>query len=276
MIFNQPLHCITSVTPTLAKLMNLDMPDLADPKYLDDVLLSARSKKVDQIDKCLIIAPDAIGLDLFRRYRSSFDVILQHQPVAVPLSSVFPPVTPVCYASMFTGLSPGEHGIIKKETPVLKCDTIFDALVEAGKKVAIVAVHGSSIDKIFRDRDIHYFSERDDLEVNRKTVELVKSEKCDFIVCYNSEYDDILHEETPFTSRAIDAMNKHIHTFDLFVKIINTHWPKYNRLIWFAPDHGAHIDPGSNKGTHGEDIPADMDIQHFIYIKKGRELNVSC
>jgi hypothetical protein len=77
MISNQPANCITSVTPTLARLMILDMPDLVDPKFLDDVLLSAKSKKINKIDKCLIFAPDAIGLDLFRRYRSSFDVILQ-------------------------------------------------------------------------------------------------------------------------------------------------------------------------------------------------------
>jgi hypothetical protein len=34
---------------------------------------------------------------------------------------------------------------------VLACDTVFDALVRAGKKVAIVAVRDSSIDLIFRD-----------------------------------------------------------------------------------------------------------------------------
>jgi len=265
-MLNQPLNCITSVTPTLAKLMKFDPPDLADPKYLDSVLLAAKSEK---IDKCLIFAPDAIGLDLFRRYRSCFDVILQYQPVTVRLSSVSPSITPVCFASMFTGLKPHEHGIIKKGKPVLKCNTIFDALLEAKKKVAIVAVYDSSIDRIFRDRNIHYFSEKDDIEVTRKTAELVESEDYDFIVFYHCEYDDILHEETPFSSRAIHAMNNHIHTFDKFVKLINKHWQKYNRLIWFAPDHGAHIDPKSNKGKHGENIPEDMDIQHFIYIKKG-------
>jgi hypothetical protein len=274
MMPNQSLNCITSVTPTLAKLMGCNSPDLASSQYLEDVLVSARSKKIDKIDKCLIFAPDAIGLDLFKRYWSSFDVILQHQPVILQLSSVSPSITPVCYASMFTGLKPREHGIVKKETPVLKCKTIFDVLIEAGKKVAIVTVQDSSIDKIFRDRDIYYFSKKNDLEVIRQTAELVKFEKYDFIVCYNSEYDDILHEETPFTSRAFHAMNRHFQTFDKFVKLINKHWQQYNRLIWFAPDHGSHIDPKTNKGTHGENIPEDMDIQHFIYIKKGTNSNL--
>ena len=167
---NQPLNrnCITSVAPTLAELMKLippgltTSPGLTDPEYLndvllDDVLLAAQSEKIDKIDKCLIFAPDAIGLDLFRRYRASFDVILQYQPLAIQLSSVLPSITPVCFASMFTGLEPHEHGITKKETPVLKCSTIFDILVKAGKKVAIVTVLGSSIDKIFRNRDIPQF-----------------------------------------------------------------------------------------------------------------------
>jgi len=249
--------------------MGFDPPDFtSDTQFIDDVLLSAKSKKIDKVDKCLIFAPDAIGLDLFKRYRSSFDVILQHQPVTIRLSSVFPSITPVCFASMLTGLKPREHGIIKKETPVLKCNTIFDILVEAGKKIAIVAVHDSSIDKIFRNRDIHYFSKKNDIEVICKTKELVESGNHDFIVCYTCDYDDILHEETPFSSRAINAMNRHITDFDKFVKLIDKHWSKYNRLIWFAPDHGSHIDSKTNKGTHGENIPEDMDIQHFIYIKK--------
>jgi len=251
--------------------MKLELTNLADPKYLDDVLLTAKSKKIDKIDKCLIFAPDAIGLDLFMRYQSSFDVILQHQPITIRLSSVFPPITPVCYASMFTGLNPREHGIVKKQARVLKCNTIFDVLLVAKKKVAIVAVHNSSIDKLFRDRDIHYFSEKGDIEVIQKTEELVVSRDYDFIVCYVCDYDDILHEETPFNPRAIHAMNYHLHTYDKFVKLINKQWSKYNRLVWFAPDHGSHIDPVTNKGTHGENIPEDMDIQHFIYIKKGRK-----
>lgn len=271
---SQSLNYITSVTATLAKLMGFDPPATADPKCLDDILFSAKSKKIDKIDKCLIFAPDAIGLDLFRRYRSCFDVILQHQPLTIQLSSVSPAITPVCFASMFTGLKPHEHGIVKKEKPVLKCNTIFDALLGAGKKVAIIAVYDSSIDRIFKDRDIHYFSEKDDLEVVRKTVELLEFDKYDFIVCYNCEYDDILHEETPFSYHAIQAMNNHIHTFDKLVELIDKHWQQYNRLIWFAPDHGSHIDPETNKGIHGENTPEDMGIQHFIYIKKGGNSNL--
>src|SRR5258706_14345046 len=51
-----------------------------------------------------------------------------------------------------------QHGIKRYERPVLSCDTIFDALARAGKKVAIVAVRDSSIDLIFRERPIDYFS----------------------------------------------------------------------------------------------------------------------
>jgi hypothetical protein len=47
-------------------------------------------------------------------------------------------------------------------------------------------------------------------------------------------------------------------------------WEKYNRMIWFAPDHGAHIDPQSGKGIHGDNIPKDMLVQHNIGIKPGK------
>ena len=45
----------------------------------------------------------------------------------------------------------------KYDKPVLRCETIFDSLVNAGKKVAIVAVRNSSIDSIFRERTIDYY-----------------------------------------------------------------------------------------------------------------------
>jgi hypothetical protein len=36
-----------------------------------------------------------------------------------------------------------------------------------------------------------------------------------------------------------------------------------NRLVVFAPDHGAHLDPETGKGSHGLDIYEDMVIRSF-------------
>jgi hypothetical protein len=58
----------------------------------------------------------------------------------------------------FQGRRPDEHGVKKYERPVLRCETLFDALIAAGKRVAIVAVRGSSIDLLFRERPIDHHS----------------------------------------------------------------------------------------------------------------------
>ena len=250
--------------------MGIAAPAVSEQNCLDPVIRGAKRHSVENIDKCLIFAPDAVGLQMFRNYRSVFDPVLASAPIAVPLISVIPPKTPVCYASMFSGSQPRMHGIGKYEKPVLTCDTIFDALIRAGKKVAIVAIKGHSVDLIFRKRNIRYFSELNDLDVTRWTTEIVESGNYDCIVAYHCEYDETLHAMTPFCPEAIQALQNHISAFAQLAKTVDDCWHRYNRIIVFAPDHGAHIDPESGKGVHGDNIPEDMDVQHYFGIKPGR------
>ena len=267
------MHCITSVTPTICKLMGIEPPAVSDQNCLDHVIQAARCNGVENVEKCLVFAPDAIGIQMFIDYRQVFATVLEHAPIKVPLLSVIPPITPVCFASMFTGAQPWVHGLQKKEKPVLTCDTIFDALIRAEKKVAIVSAKEQSIDLIFRRRKMKYFSEIDGQAVTRRTIEIIKSDNYDFIVAYSCEYDDILHRMTPFCPEAIQALKHHINAFDLLAKSVNVYWRTYNRMILFASDHGAHIDPQSGKGVHGENIPEDMHVQHYFGIKRGKTVS---
>jgi len=261
------LPSITSVAATIAELMGISPPAVTTSNCLQEAVNAAESQGVKQVDRCLIYAADAIGLQMYHKHRSFFDAMREYAPTAITLRSATPPITPVCYASMFTGAEPYVHGIQKKEKPVLACDTIFDALIRAGKKVAIVAVKGSSIDRIFRKRKIHYFSESGDQPVTQRTIEAIRSGRFDFIVAYHCEYDDVLHEKTPFCSEAVEAMRHHLQAFAELSETVDASWQHYRRMIWFAPDHGAHIDPHSGRGVHGDDIPADMQVQHYIGIR---------
>ncbi len=263
------LPCITAVTPTLCRLMEVDPPALSDQRFLGEVVQAAKREGITNVEKCLVYAPDAVGLQMYQNFRSLFDAVLKHAPIAVPLCSVIPPITPVCFASMFTGAQPRVHGLQKKEKPVLTCDTIFDALIRAGKRVAIVSVKEQSMDLIFRKRKIQYFSELDDQAVTRRTIEIIQSNNYDFIVAYHCEYDDILHEKTHDCTEAIQALSNDIAAFTQLADTMDAFWQRNNRAIVFAPDHGAHIDPESGKGTHGNNIPQDMHVQHFFGIKGG-------
>lgn len=134
---------ITSITPTICSLMDVPLPDISTKSVIDDILLLSKKKLRTIITKCLLYAPDAIGYFLTIKYKDQFQKMNTIAPYNIRLCSVFPPKTPVCFASMFTGALPNIHGIKEYTKPVLKCETIFDAFVKAGKKVAIVAVKDS-------------------------------------------------------------------------------------------------------------------------------------
>ena len=100
-----------------------------------------------------------------------------------------PSVTPVCFGTMYTGAQPSVHGIQKYEKPVITIDTLFDALLRAGKKVALITYGKCSLSKIFLERNIDYyhFDEGGIASVNAKAMEVILNDKHDFIVIYNKK-----------------------------------------------------------------------------------------
>jgi hypothetical protein len=136
---------IASLTPTVCHLLGVKPPQISAEPPLD-IIIAALAKDKFPLQKCLIVAPDAIGAHLWRAHESELRQVLPLAPLRVPLRAVFPSKTPVCFASMFTGAQPEMHGIQSYSRPVLGCDTFFDALIRAGKKIAIVAVENSSVD----------------------------------------------------------------------------------------------------------------------------------
>jgi len=246
--------------------MKIKLPRGATAPPIEELTKAASGKT---IEKCLLYAPDAIGEWLFQRHISEFKEIIELAPIQVQIQSMKPTYTPVCYGSMFTGMKPEEHGITKYMKPVLKVETLFDTLAEAGKRAAIVAVKDCSVDLIFRGRDIDYYTEEYDPQVNERVLELLEQEDYDLIVAYNQEYDDTMHRSTPTSPEAIEAFRRLLGTFKALAEAFNKRYPDKNRAIAFLPDHGTHVDPETGKGIHGTDSPDDMEVRHFwnIHIK---------
>ncbi len=260
MKFPSPHGSIASLTPTICHLLGINTPNDSSESALD-MVISTIEKDDLPIEKCLIIAQDAIGAHLWKSHESDLNKILPLVPLRVPLQASFPPVTPVCFASIFTGAPPEVHGIQSFIKPILECDTLFDALARANKKVAIVAVVESCIDLIFRNRNITYFSEEDDESVKTKTLEVLRSDKYDVIIAYQADYDDNLHKTEPFSDLCIQSLRQHITDLKEMAKAANQQWNEKKHVIAFTPDHGAH-ENDSGKGDHGLNIPEDMDIFH--------------
>jgi hypothetical protein len=181
-----------------------------------------------------------------------------------PLRSMTPPKTPVCFASMFSGAFPETHGIRRYERPVLRLPTLFDAFIGAGLKVAIIAVKDCSIDMIFRERDIEYYSEPYDPEVTERTLEILRADRHDLVVCYHQAYDDTLHRAGPYAEEAVEAARNHAADYERLCAAAAGSWRAHDHVVVATPDHGGHEVKGPEpRGDHGEDIPEDMDVVHF-------------
>lgn len=222
----------------------------------------------EKVDRVVMYNPDAIAEWIYFKYANLFKDLKEEIDIEIPLQTVMPSVTPVCFASMYTGVDPKTHGIFEYKKPILQIETLFDVLIKNNLKPVIIAEKNSSIAMIFLNRNMDYFIYDTIEEVNRKAIELIKEDKYDFYCIYNGNYDDEMHKHSPEGKEAIDALIENINTFDLINNTIKENW-NHNTLLGFAMDHGCHyID--NNMGSHGLYTKEDINIRHLykFYKKK--------
>lgn len=264
---------LSCVTPTLAALLGVEAPALSEGGPLPEVLDAARRRLgARRVSRCLVYCPDAIGAHLHTASPGDFAPLLARSDARVALHAVMPSVTPVCFASMFTGGAPEAHGIRQYAKPVLTCDTIFDAALRAGRRVAIVAVAGSSVATIFRGRALDYYEEVYDEAVIARTKALVEADQHTLIVAYVQAYDDTMHRTTPFSAEAMAACRSNLAGWQTLLDTVAVGWAAHDHVAWFAPDHGAHLDEALGHGEHGLDIPEDLLVYHYVQLGPGAPL----
>ncbi len=258
---------ITQTAATVAELMGFSMPNNADVP--NEIVLNYGRKQFfnKPAEKVVLYNPDAIALWLYQKYTEEFAPVIISSNMALSVRSVMPSVTPVCFASMYTGLSPEEHGICSYIKPVLKALTLFDAAISAGKKPIIISTKGDSISEIFKERKMDYiFCDTAD-ECNQKAIDVIKEDRHDLVVIYNGNYDSSMHKNGPESEIALKELKHNINSFYSIVEIVKKVWKNKNTVAAFLPDHGCHaIDGGC--GSHGLEMPEDMDIIHFYSFNK--------
>ncbi len=261
-MFNK--NSLDTLCGALAYAMGVDAPMQAAQKnselseYIDRVF---DGKKADRV---VMYNPDAIAQWIYEKYPQLFKEAVNNMDIELPLATVMPSVTPVCFGTMYTGAQPCVHGIQKYEKPVITIDTLFDAALRAGKKIAIITYGKCSLSRIYLEREIDYyhFEEGDISDVNAKTAEVILADKHDFIVIYNGNYDSVMHKTGPESIEALSELRTNCHMFACISKLVKNHWQHHNTLVGFAMDHGCHeIDDGC--GSHGLDMPEDINITHF-------------
>ena len=216
-------------------------------------------KKADRI---FMYNPDAIAQWIYEKYPQLCQEADTNTEIKLPFCTVMPSVTPVCFGTMYTGAQPAVHGIQKYEKPVIKIDSIFDALIRAGKKPVIIADKNCSMGKIYLEREMDYFICDTIEDINAKAAELILKDEYDFVAVYNGNYDSVMHKTGPESLEALSELRTNSRTFGMFSKMIEEHWKGHNTLVGFAMDHGCHeIDEGA--GSHGLDMPEDLNIVHL-------------
>ncbi len=255
-------NSLDTLCAALAYAMGIEPPQHAaapSPElcaYVDDMF---GGKKADRI---FMYNPDAVAQWVHEKYPRYTQKAVDHTELALPFCTVMPSVTPVCFGTMYTGAQPAVHGIQKYAKPVIEIDTLFDALIRAGKKPAILAKNNCSLAKIYLEREMDYFIYGSYEEVNAKAAELILDDTYDFIVVYNGNYDSTMHKFGPESTEALAELRTNSETFATFSTLIKNHWQGHNTLVGFAMDHGCHeIDGGS--GSHGLDMDEDLNIVHL-------------
>ena len=215
-------------------------------------------------DRVVIYNPDAIAQWIYEKYPNYLDGTKKRSDIQICLASVMPSVTPACLATMYTGVQPEIHGIRKYEKPVLRIETLFDALIAAGKRVAIVSYLACSLGRLFRERNLDYyhFDKGGISEVNAKVAELIMRDEHDVIVFYNGNYDYSVHRTGPESTKSLAELRLNDHAFSFVSDLIKSNWKHHNTLVGFAVDHGCHEIEG-NCGSHGLDMAEDINIVHF-------------
>jgi len=253
---------LDSLCGALAYAMGIQAPEQAAApvqalcEYVDEKFAGRKA------DRIFMYNPDAIGQWIAEKYPELLKQVAKYTELAIPYTTVFPPKTPVCFGTMYTGAQPEVHGIQKYEKPIIRIDTLFDALIRAGKRPAILAATDNcSMARIYLERDMDYFFYDTIEEVNAKAIQLILEDKHDFIAVYNGNYDSELHDFGPENVRTLAELRANDTAFGTFCNLIREHWKQHDTLVAFAMDHGCHYTP-LGKGSHGKDIDADMNIVH--------------
>lgn len=255
--FAKSIANISGVEPPEFSLDKPDVPEIQE-------LVKSRTGK-DTVDRVVVYNPDAIGQWFADKHTDIMSPVTSVSQLRVDYLTSFPPKTPVCFGTMFTGATPEEHGIQSYDKHLLETDSLFDRWHSAGKKTALVSVAGQSIPILFAGRDIDYFLTSSDKTATEKALELIASKEYDVIELYNMEYDTVMHATYPESRLAINAAKRHTATFQTLYDAVKEHYAGETTFMAFSPDHGVHRE-WYGLGNHGKNITKDMNIYHYYLV----------
>lgn len=255
-----PLKHFASI---IAECMEINLPE-EYAKTIPWVSNILKDRLGDKADRAVLYHADAVGQYIWQKYTNLFAPVYRYSSLSLPFLSTVQSVTPVAHASMYTGLDPKDHGIETYTRPKLTCSTLFDVLLENGKKVAIIAQTDSTFLHIFAGRELDYFECKNNVEIREKALELINKDEYDVISIHTFDYDDAAHAYGPESKEGLNAISIEAETYALIAKELEKFKSKHRILLTYSPDHGQHLTEGGT-GAHGSKLTEDMNILHFFH-----------
>ena len=214
----------------------------------------------EKADRIFLYHPDAAAQWICTEEKEFLGEVYDRTSIRIPLCSPFPSITPVCFATMYTGTQPDIH-LVRSRGDKVRTDTFFDSLIRAGLRPAVVASEGSSMAGIFSGRDMDYYHYQKIEEGCRIVRRLIEEDRHALISFYDGTYDAAMHKSGPQGFFSLYQLRCASLRFAEFDETILKSWKGHRTLTGFASDHGCH--ETARGGWHGTDTEADRNILHF-------------
>ena len=104
-------NSLDTICGALAYALGIEAPSEAAPAnadltaYIDEVFAGEKA------DRVIMYNPDAIAQWIYEKHPQLVKGAKSRADIEIPLCSVMPSVTPVCFGTMYTGAQPAVHGI---------------------------------------------------------------------------------------------------------------------------------------------------------------------
>lgn len=247
---------ISSVAATLAEALGVPAPEGADPP------VRWVNRKIGRVSRAVFYHSDAVPMYMFQEHPELFEKVFPHVCVPVPYLAAVSSVTPVCFASMYSGVSPEVHGIKEYVRPRLTVRTFFDTAAAAGKRCVAVVMPDSSFLHIFKGHSLDFIVAENAVEAADKTIEVLEEDKYDYVCVHSFEYDTAAHMYGPRDPRAVEKIALEAECFDRIMTAARLYSRGRRVMTGYGSDHGQHLGE-DGLGKHGTTLAEDMNILHF-------------
>ena len=105
--------CITSIKNTALEVLGIAQNPENAPANKTVTALADETFNAEKADRVVIYNPDAVAWWIFEKYKDMFAPALEKSGAVMKMRSVMPSVTPVCFGSMYSGVMPEKHVIMK-------------------------------------------------------------------------------------------------------------------------------------------------------------------